>query len=278
MLPATAGVGWAQPSEPAPQLVREVVYNEVHDHDTHGYWRYWIQQRGQNGTRLEEQVETADGPIARTVGANGQPVDARTRDEEQSRLERLVNSPLARATHRRAYLEDERKLSDVFALLPDAFVYQFVGEENGCHHLRFQPKPDFAPHSIQARIFHAMSGDVWLDARMKRLVRLEGRLDDNVDFGFGLLGRLDKGGWFRVERVQVSSTEWKTQALEVHLSGRAMLFNTIARQTSETRGGFAAVPAGLDLAQGKRILDQADAPNTMARIAPVSLLTKGTRD
>lgn len=273
ILPSVSGLCWAEPSEPAQQLVREVVYNELHDHDTHGYWRYWVQQRVQNGTRLEEQVETADGTLTRTVEANGHPVDTRTRDEEQSRLEHLVNSPVARASHRRAYAEDEKRIGGVFALLPDAFLYQFVAEENGCRHLRFHPNPAFAPHSIQSRIFHAMSGDIWLDARMKRLVRLEGRLDDNVDFGFGLLGRLDRGGWFRMQRVQVSPTEWKTQQLEIHLSGRAMLFNTIARQTSEIRGGFAAIPAGLDLAQGVRLLQQPDPhspPSTMARLAPTS--------
>ena len=273
IFPAISGMCWAEPSEPAQQLVREVVYNELHDHDTHGYWRYWIQEHVQNGTRLEEQVETADGPLTRMVEANGHPIDPRTRDEEQSRLEHLVNSPLARASHRHAYAEDEKRIGAVFALLPDAFLYQFLGDENGCQHLRFHPNPGFSPHSVQSRIFHAMSGDIWLDARMKRLVRLEGRLDDNVDFGFGLLGRIDRGGWFRMQRVQVSPTEWKTQQLEIHLSGRAMLFNTIARQTSEIRGGFATVPAGLDLAQGMRLLDQPDPrspPNTMARIAPVS--------
>ena len=73
---------------------------------------------------------------------------------------------------------------------------------------------------------------------------------DNVDFGLGLLGRLDKGGWFRMERVRVSATEWKTQRLEVHLSGRALMLKTIARETSELRRGFVAVPAGMTLSQG----------------------------
>ena len=269
VLSTAPAIGWSQPSEPAQQLVREVVYNELRDHDTHGYWRYWIQQRAQDGMRLEEQVETADGPVTRVVEANGHPVDARAHDEEQSRLEHLVNSPLARASHRRAYAEDEKRVGAVFALLPDAFLYQFVDDENGCHHLSFRPNPGFAPHSLQSRIYHAMSGEIWLDARMKRLVRLEGRLDQNVDFGFGLLGRLDKGGWFRMQRVQVSPTEWKTDQLEIHMSGHAMLFNTIARQTSETRGGFAAVPPGLNLAQGMHILDQADP--TLARVSPASL-------
>jgi hypothetical protein len=50
-----------------------------------------------------------------------------------------------------------------------------------------------------------------------------------------------------------------------------MLFSTIDRNTSEIRGGFSSVPAGLDLAGGIRLLEQTDPktpPNTVARITP----------
>ena len=263
----------AQQQEPAGQLIRETVYNEMQDHNNHGYWRYWIEQRVQNNIRLEEQVETADGPIARLVQTNGHPVDAQKREEEQTRLERLLNSPAERAVHRKDYFDDEKHATRIMALLPDAYVFEFAGEEKGCHRLRFRPNPAYVPHTMEERVVHSMAGDVWIDARLKRLTRLEGHLDDNVEFGFGLLGHLDKGGWFRIDRVQVSPSEWKTQRMELHLSGRAVLFKTIARDTNEVRGGFAAVPAGIDLAQGMRILDQADprsAPNAMAHVAPVS--------
>lgn len=266
----------AQSPEPAGQLIRETIYNELQDHNNHGYWRYWIQQRVQKDTRLEEQVETVDGPIKRLVQINGDPIDSQTREEEQARLEHLANSPQDLASHRKDYAEDEKHVALIMALLPDAYVFEYAGEENGCHHLRFRPNPSFSPHSLEARVVHAMAGDLWIDARMKRLARLEGRLADDVEFGFGLLGRLDKGGWFQVERVQVSPSEWKTRRMELHLSGKAVLFKTIARDTNEVRGGFAAVPAGLNLAQGMRLLesDPRLAPNTVAKMAPVSFSTR----
>lgn len=273
VLPAASSLCWGQSSEPAQTLIREVVYNELHDHDTHGYWRYWIQQRVQNNTRLEQQVETADGPITRVVQTNGHPVDARTRDAEQQKLERLMDSPRAQASHRRDYQDDQKHVTLIMEMLPDAYLFEYVAEEEGCHHLRFRPNPSYVPHSVEARVIHSMGGDLWIDARMKRLSRLEAHLAENVDFGFGLLGRVEKGGWFTIERVQVSSTEWKTQRMELHLSGRAVLFKTIARDTNEVRGGFAAVPAGLNLAQGMRLLEQSDpgsAPDTFARISPAS--------
>jgi hypothetical protein len=251
----------AQQQEPAGQLMREVVYNELRDHDQHGYWRYWVDKRNEQEARVEEQVETSDGPLTRMVMKNGHSLDAKTEQAEQARLDLLMRSAAAQAAQRVAYAEDEKRIATVVSLMPEAYIYEYAGEEKGCHHLRFRPNPAFAPHSIEARIVHAMSGDLWVDARMKRLSRLEGHLDENLEFGFGLLGRLYKGGWFRIERTQVSRDEWKTARLDIHMTGRAILFKTIARECTEVRTGFTPVQAHMTIAQGMKVLDQ-----TVARV------------
>ena len=159
-------------------------------------------------------------------------------------------------------------------MLPDAFLYDYAGEENGCYRLRFRPNPAYPAHSIEARIFHSMSGTLWVDARYKRLSRLNGHVQENLDFGYGILGRLYKGGWFQLQRVQVSPTEWKTERLEVHMCGRALLVKSFARDTSEARGGFAPVPAGMNLAQGMALLEQIEARNQAPSPAGASLVSK----
>jgi hypothetical protein len=247
---------------PPSQLVREVVYNELHDHDRHGYWRYWIEHHNQWQTQREEQVETVDGPVKRLTLSNGLPLDAAASRQEQARLAHLIASPSDQARQRQEYAEDEKRIGRILALLPDAFLYQYAGEENGCTHLRFHPNPDYPAHSVEARVFHAMSGELWVDARSKRLARLDGHLEENLDFGYGILGRIYKGGWFRLQRTPASPTDWKTERLEVHMAGRALLFKTIAKETSEVRGGFVPVPAGMNLAQGLALL-QSDSNTAM---------------
>lgn len=258
-----------QPPMPPSQLVREVVYNELHDHELHGYWRYWIERNSPKGTRLDEQIETAEGPITRFEQSNGHPLDAAERLAEQDRLNHLLNSPAEQARHRQEYAEDEKRIGRIVALLPEAFLYEYAGEENGCYRLRFRPNPEYPARSIEARIFHAMSGELWVSIRYKRLARLDGHLEENVDFGYGILGRLYKGGWFQLQRTRVSDKDWKTERLEVHMKGRAMLFKTIARETSEYRSGFSPVPAGISLGQGVSLLDQGE--TSSALISPVSL-------
>jgi hypothetical protein len=266
VLAAAAVSGAAQQSQPQTQpstqleppitLVREVVYNELHDHERHGWWRYWVEKHAPRQTLLEEQVETSDGPVMRVKLMNGQPLDARDQQQEETRLQALLSSPSEQASHKQAYIEDEKRIGRIVALLPEAFLYEDAGEENGLRHLKFRPNPNYPPHSIEARIFHAMTGDLWIDARMKHMARLRGQLQENVDFGYGILGRLYKGGWFELERTEVSPNDWKTDRLEIHMNGRAMLFKTIARETSEVRGGFTAVPADMSLAQGMHMLNE----------------------
>jgi hypothetical protein len=274
VLAASTAPGTAQQSQSATQieppvtLVREVVYNEMHDHERHGWWRYWIEKHAPKETLLEEQVETSDGPLTRVKQINGHALDAKDQQREETRLQTLLNSPSEQASLKQAYIDDEKRIGRIVALLPEAFLYEDAGEENGLRHLRFRPNPNYPPHSIEARIFHAMSGDLWIDARMKRMAALRGQLMENVDFGFGILGRLYKGGSFELRRTQVSATDWKTENLELHMSGRAMLFKTIARETSEVRGGFVAVPAEMSLAQGMQLLNETNATPSAVRSSP----------
>ena len=244
----------AQSTIPPLQLVREVVYNEQNDHDRHGYWRYWVEHHSQQRNDREEQVETADGPVKVLRMSNGHPLDVGAETKERARLNQLMRSPEEQSKARLSYQDDEKRIGRILSLLSDAFVYEDLGEENGCRHLRFHPNPNYPAKTMEARVFHAMSGDLWLSTRYKRLARLDGHLEDNLDFGFGLLGRLYKGGWFRLERAQVSQTDWKTERLEVHMNGRALLLKTIDRETSEARGGFKPIPPRLSLVEGLAML------------------------
>lgn len=274
-LATSAPVLFAQPAvqvkESPQQLVREVVYNELHDHDSHGYWRYWVRQSTSTGAQMAEVVETKAGPIKRVVLSNGQPLTPGNSQVEEAKLDELASSPNEQASHRQAYAEDEQRVHRIMAMLPDAFCFQDMGEANGVRHLRFQPNPGYSAHTVEARVFHALNGDLWIDTRMKRLTRIDGRMSQDLTFGFGLLARVDHGSWFRMERIQVSPTEWKTAMLEVHISGHAVVFKNIAHETSEVRGGFKAVPADLTVAQSVHLLEQTD-PEVAAEAVPAMLI------
>lgn len=241
----------------AQQLAREVFYNEVQDHQRHGFWRYSVQMVTAGESRLLDQVETTSGPVNRLVRTNDKPLDPGQLRTEQQRLNDLLASPSQQAHLHQQYQADEDRMARVMKMMPDAFLYEYAGEENGEVHLRFHPNPDYPTRTIEAKVVYAMDGDLWVDAKLKRLRRVEGRLENNVDFGWGLLGHLNKGGWARVERGPADASQWKTTNFEIHLTGTAVLFHTISRDTSERRFDFVQLPSAPSLAQGVDMLRSA---------------------
>jgi hypothetical protein len=246
------------------QLIRDTVYNEMNDHERHGYWQYSIRKKTANELDLMEQVETSNGPVHRLLAVNGAPLSTDRQREEENRLQELLTDPGKQRKIYEQYADDEKRIGRIMQLLPVAFLYEYEGIEGENYRLSFRPNPAFHPPTIEARVFHAMEGKVYVNMRWKRLARLDGRLVENIDFGYGILGRLYKGGWFNLERVGVSQTEWKTQVLEVHVAGRAVLFKTIAKESREERSSFHEVPRDTSLVEAKRMLDAEYAGNRRA--------------
>jgi hypothetical protein len=44
---------------------------------------------------------------------------------------------------------------------------------------------------VEANIFRGLAGELWIDQAQERLNRLDAHVIANVDFGWGILGKLD---------------------------------------------------------------------------------------
>jgi hypothetical protein len=246
----------AQAQTPA-QMVRDVVYNEMHDHDHHGFWEYAIEKRGNNQLLSEDNVETKDGNLYRVLKINGRPLTPDQVRQEEERLNTLMNSASEQRRIREQHVEDESRIGRIMSMLPEAFLYDYDGTEGEVVRLNFRPNPAFNPPTTEARIFHSMGGKIWLNTKWKRLARIDGHIIQNIDFGFGILGRINKGGSFNLERVAASETDWKTRVMNVHITGRAILFKTLAKDTDEIRTGFHPIPRGTSLVQARLMVEGA---------------------
>jgi hypothetical protein len=133
--------------------------------------------------------------------------------------------------------------------LPEAFLFARAGREGKSIRLKFRPNPKYRPSSNEAKVFHAMEGVLLIDAKQTRLAKLSGRLISDVDFGFGILGKLRKGGTFEAVQSEVAPKDWEVSLLDVDISGRALFFDSIGEQQHEVRSQVKPVPSGLSLAQ-----------------------------
>ena len=120
--------------------------------------------------------------------------------------------------------------------------------------LNFRPNPTFQPPSLEARVFHGMEGEMTVDARQERLVVLKGHLMEDVKFGGGLLGHVNRGSTFEVGQTEVIPGHWEMTALHVDMKGKALLFKTIEVQVAENHSDFHRVPDDLTLQEAADIL------------------------
>jgi hypothetical protein len=218
------------PTQTPQQLVTDVMYNELHDRQCDSYWQYRSTRVSGSQNVVREQVETSDGPIYRVIQDHNRPLDDEERRREDQRLDDLVTTPGAMTRVRQDHLKDEERMKKVIEMLPDAFLYEYQGPAQGDDvRLSFRPNPAFVPTTYEVRIVHALAGTLVVNQRLKRMNDMKGQMLERVDFGYGFLGYVDKGGTFEIRREQVSDTHWKTSLVEVHIQGRVLLFHNVTK-------------------------------------------------
>jgi len=246
----------AQNSQAAPDLVQQVIHNELQaDDQDHSKWTYLSRKRLGHTTNTYLIADSTDGDISELVAAGGHPLSPEQREQEQKRIAELVNDPAKLARARKRGEEDSRKARQLMKIIPQAFVFQYAGRQDRNIKIAFQPDPQFNPSTREAEVLHAMEGIMVVDGREKRFVSLSGQMVRQVRFGFGLLGRLNKGGTFMLNRQEEAPGHWKTTLIDVHLKGKALLFKTISEQQHEVHWRFRPLPEGFTAKQAATLLN-----------------------
>jgi len=239
----------------ANELARRVVVNELKFQDEdHAQWAYRQEKEEAGKKQIKRIIETKDGTLSRLLAINDHPLTTKQLQKEDQRIQELVNNPAEQRKLQRARNTETEPGRRLFKMLPDAFVFNYAGREGDLIKLSFRPNPNFQPPSLEARVFHDMEGELWVDVKQQRLAAMNGRLMENVKFGGGLLGHLNKGGHFEVRQAEVAAGHWEMAAMTVDMRGKALLFKTINVQQTETRNDFQRVADDLTLTQAADIL------------------------
>jgi hypothetical protein len=103
-----------------------------------------------------------------------------------------------------------------------------------------------------------MTGEIWIDPAQQRVVRLEGHLQQDVDYGWwGALGHLSKGGWIVIEQADVGPdmgiNGWRTVRFRMQMSGR-VFFRTRVFDTTEEQTQYAPLRQGMSYQQAIQML------------------------
>ena len=98
---------------------------------------------------------------------------------------------------------------------------------------------------------------MYIDLAAKRLVKLDGALFKDVNFGWGILGRLYKGGKFSIKQADIGSGVWEETEEILQFNGKVMLVKPLQIDSRETRTDFRPVPSQVTTAQALDLLHKA---------------------
>jgi len=217
---------------------------------------YRLEKEQYGKKQVEEIIETKEGSLSRLLSINDRSLTAKQQQEEDQRVRELMTSQSAKRKLQRALDAETLQGRRLFKMLPDAFVFNYAGSDGNLAKLNFRPNPNFHPPSLEARVFHDMEGEMWVESKHERLAAFNGQLKQDVNFGFGLLGHLDKGGHFEVRQAEVVPGHWDMTTMSLEMTGKALLFKSIGVQKRENRRDFHQVSDDLTLTQAADILNR----------------------
>jgi hypothetical protein len=232
----------------ATALVRRAVQHRLDASRSHQPLRYTLHVHDERHDTTKEIVETRDGDVARLVAINGKPLSADADQAELARLDNLAAHPELQEHRKRSEQKDAARVDRLMAMLPDALVYRVEGTvacgagPRQCYRLSFAPNPKWSPPDMEADLLRGVAGEVWIDQAQERLTRLDAHFIKDVDFGFGLVGKLYKGGTVLLEQTDVGGGDWELTGLSLQVSGKALLVKGLSEKINEEASAFSPVP------------------------------------
>ena len=138
--------------------------------------------------------------------------------------------------------------------IPRMFLFQTVSSEGSYARIAFRPNTSFHEETYQDRVAHAMAGMLIIHTTDMRLCELDAHLEHKVEFGFGILGMLSDKTYIFLVRENVSTGQWTTTKLRVHLDGRILFLKSISQDLDSSRYDFKPVAYDLKVAEAAAIL------------------------
>jgi len=262
------------------ELVRVTVQNEITAaNQTLIKHMFCSRKSGSKDSQTHLYVETTQAMGGMLIAINGHPLTAEQRQAEIKRLNALASNPDA-LRRKHAHEKDDTDHSlRILKALPDAFRYEYDGAEPGTAvmggvgaqlvRLKFTPNPSYAPPSRVEQVLAGMQGHLLIDANQHRIAEIDGMLFRDVSFGWGLIGRLDKGGHFRVEQVDVGDGAWEITEMNLSITGKVLIFKSLNYTTKEVFSDFQRVPDDTTFAQGVALLKTQE--QKLAQSGPLTL-------
>jgi hypothetical protein len=215
-------------------------------HHKDSYLRYRMETNNERGQQVRDVIETKDGTVARLILRDGKPLTPEQDKAERQRLNDMIASPAAYAKHVKNG-ESEKTMADkLVPLMGDAMVNTYTpgqpqsGRNGGALEivLDYKPNPKFVPPTTEAQALTGLEGRVWIDAKTRYVVRMEGTIFRGVNFGWGMLAHIYPGGKVEMNQTNVGGNRWIFTDFSMQLSVRALMVKKLDIRSSAKTSNY----------------------------------------
>jgi hypothetical protein len=255
-------------SPSAHELVKRAAANELRASDSKLHYMYKERKQTPQGSSLKQVAETNDGEVSYLLMMNDKPLTPEQRASEDQKMQKLLNDPGEQHRRLQQQKDDAKRANTLVNALPDAFLYEFDKNDQAGGNivkLKFQPNPDFDPPSRETQVFKGMAGTMEIDTSANRITRLVGTLIDDVNFGWGIFGKLHKGGRFEIHENNVGEGHWDITYRNLDFSGKVLLFKKLRIKETEEMSDYRRIQDNLSFVQGFDLLRKENQPKISAK-------------
>ena len=227
------------------------------------FFMYRDQTKWKDHSLTTEAIETSQGGLNRTIAKNGRQLTPDEQVQADQKLKTFAFDPAARNKKLKANREDDQRSATLMRSLPEAFTYtvsSVTEAPNGHEMVRliFHSKPGWSAPTHETRVLEGMQGDMVIDQTAGRIAEMNGELFKDVDFGWGILGRLNKGGRFIIRQAEVGGGKWEETEETLQLTGKVLMIKPLTVWSTETMTDFRPIPSNLSTAQTLQLLQNPD--------------------
>jgi len=236
----------------ANDVLRQAVANEkIGSREDYYAWMDRLQKPRGSVTKL--MVSTPQGILGRIVSYNDRALTPDERQQDDARIDRLLDPEMMREKAKKQH-DDQQHIEHVLFALADAFQcdYSAVHDDRNLR-LECSPNPNFSAPNYESQVLQGMRAMILIDRADKRISRIEGTLFKEVTFGWGILGRLNRGGSIEITQSKVAGKHWGITRMELTFEGRVIVVKPLKIQETETAWDYRPVPR-MTVAQALELL------------------------
>jgi hypothetical protein len=237
-------------SVPARSWVIETATNEIAIIQHPGsYLRYRERLIDVKGDEVRDVIETKDGTVARLIMRDNRPLTPAEDQSERDRLTSLLTHPNDFSKHVKSQAEGKRIAIEMIKLMPDAMLYSYaVGQPQSPGApaqevvIDFAPNPAFHPPNLYSEALLGLRGRIWIDAKTKEIVRIEGEIFQSINWGWGMLAHIYPGGKVDLEQMAACGQRWNMTQFHEQVTVKALMVKTMKVHSEGQASGFQALP------------------------------------